>query len=296
MAASSQEELLKHWEGLGYYSRARSLHEAAKIIVREYDGKLPADVAKLRALPGIGAYTAGAIAAIAFGLREAAVDGNVERVLCRYDAVTEETGSPAMRKRIAERAGALVPADRPGAFANAMMEMGATMCTPKNPACLLCPVRESCAGFAQGIAAQLPKKPRKKAPRVERRAVLLVFSGGRVLVVRRTERMLGGLYIFPNLLLDGEMGRENAAVAYCDYMEAMGVSAAYDAHLGEAKHVFTHVVWMMEIHALAAGGCPEVEGGKWVTGEELEALPMPTAVRAARRLAAQRLAAARPGR
>lgn len=284
LAASSQEELLKYWEGLGYYSRARSLHRAAGLIVSEYGGKLPADAAKLRALPGIGDYTAGAIAAIAFGLPEAAVDGNVERVLCRYDALTQEVGSPVMRRRIAERAKSLVPADRPGAFANAMMELGATVCTPKNPACLICPVREGCGGFARGIAAQLPHKPKKKAPRVERRAVLLAFAGGRVLVIRRRERMLGGLYVFPDVLLDGEAARGDAA-ALCTHMEAMGVPAAYDARLGEARHAFTHIVWEMEIHALIAEGCPDVEDGQWVTGEELEALPVPTAVRAARSMA-----------
>lgn len=288
LADAPQEELLKAWEGLGYYSRARSLQKAAKIIVRDYGGELPADAAQLRALPGIGDYTAGAIAAIAFGLPEAAVDGNVERVLCRYDAVTEEVGSPAMRRRIAERAKSLVPLDRPGAFANAMMEMGARMCTPKSPACLICPVRESCKGFAQGIATELPNKPKKKAPRVERRAVLLVFARGRVLVVRRTERMLGGLYVFPDVLLSGETAQGDAA-ALCARMEEMGVPTAYDARLGEARHVFTHVVWEMEIHALAAEECPDVEGGQWVTGEELEALPLPTAVKAARRMAMERL-------
>ncbi len=292
LAASPQEELLKAWEGLGYYSRARSLQKAAKLIVSDYGGELPADMEKLRALPGIGDYTAGAIAAIAFGLPEAAVDGNVERVLCRYDAVTEEVGSPAMRRRIAERAKSLVPADRPGAFANAMMEMGARMCTPQNPMCLICPVRESCKGFALGIAADLPNKPKKKAPRVEHRAVLLVFAQGRVLVVRRTERMLGGLYVFPDVLLDAlsdEGTAHGEAAALCARMEEMGVPVAYDARLGEARHVFTHVVWEMEIHALAAESCPDVKGGQWVTGEELEALPRPTAVRTARRMAMERL-------
>ena len=166
LADAPQEELLKIWEGLGYYSRARSLQRAAQIIVSEYGGELPADVEKLRALPGIGDYTAGAIASIAFGIPAAAVDGNVERVLCRYDAVTDTVGTPAVRRAIAARAQELVPRDRPGAFANAMMEMGATMCTPRSPKCLLCPVRESCKGFLQGIAQELPVKPKKKAQRV----------------------------------------------------------------------------------------------------------------------------------
>ena len=194
LASAPEEELLKAWEGLGYYSRARSLQKAAKEIVARYGGQLPADLEKLRALPGIGDYTAGAIASIAFGIPAAAVDGNVERVLCRWDAIKDEVGTPAVRRQIAARAQALVPPDRPGAFANAMMEMGATMCTPKNPKCLLCPVREGCMGFAQGIAQELPHKAKKKAQRVENRAVLLVFCENRVLIVKRQEKLLGGLF------------------------------------------------------------------------------------------------------
>ncbi|MBP3655638.1 MAG: A/G-specific adenine glycosylase [Clostridia bacterium] len=283
LAQSSQEELLKYWEGLGYYSRARSLHKAAQMICSEYGGELPGDLAQLRALPGIGDYTAGAIASIAFGIPAAAVDGNVERVICRYDALTDEVGTPAMRRAVTQRVQELVPRDRPGAFANAMMEMGARMCTPRNPACLICPVRESCRGLAQGIAASLPNKKKKKAQRVERRAVLLVFCRGRVLLVRREERLLGGLYVFPDLL----DGREPSAL--CAHLDAMGVAAAYDGVLGQAKHVFTHIIWEMEIHALEADGMTEIPGGVWADAQQLAALPLPTAVRRARELALERL-------
>ena len=283
LAGAPEEELLKSWEGLGYYSRARSLQRAAQVIVSQYGGALPASVEQLRALPGIGDYTAGAIAAIAFGIPAAAVDGNVERVLCRYDAITDEVGTPAVRRRIAQRAKALVPADRPGAFANAMMEMGATMCTPRNPACLLCPVRESCRGFAQGIAQELPHKAKKKPQRVERRAVLLVFCGERVLVVRRSERLLGGLFVFPDVL------EEHDPAALCARMEALGLSVAYDGLLGHARHVFTHIIWEMDIHALLAERMADVPEGQWVTRGELERLPLPTAVKRARELAMARL-------
>lgn len=120
LADAPEEELLKQWEGLGYYTRARSLQKAAKLIVETYGGQMPADVEKLRALPGVGDYTAGAIASIAFGIPAAAVDGNVERVICRWDAVEDEVGTPAVRRKIAARTQELVPADRPGAFANAL--------------------------------------------------------------------------------------------------------------------------------------------------------------------------------
>ncbi|MDY4855770.1 MAG: A/G-specific adenine glycosylase [Candidatus Ventricola sp.] len=283
LASAPEEELLKAWEGLGYYSRARSLQKAAKEIVARYGGQLPADLEKLRALPGIGDYTAGAIASIAFGIPAAAVDGNVERVLCRWDAITDEVGTPAVRRQIAARAQALVPRDRPGAFANAMMEMGATMCTPKNPKCLLCPVREGCMGFAQGIAQELPRKAKKKAQRVENRAVLLVFCDNRVLIVKRQEKLLGGLFVFPDVLEESDPAR------LCRALEALGIRAAYDEKLGHARHVFTHLIWEMDVHAVVADEMTQVPGGQWVSRQELAALPLPTAVKAARQWAMERL-------
>ena len=288
LAESGEEELLKHWEGLGYYSRARNLQRAARQIVSEHGGKLPSDVAALRALPGVGAYTAGAIASIAYGIPVAAVDGNVERVICRYDAITQSTGTPAARREIERRAQELVARDRPGDFANAMMELGATVCTPRKPACLLCPLREGCKGFAQGIAEALPVKPKKKAQRVERRAVLLVIAKGRVLITRREEALLGGLYVFPDALHEGETGDP---AALCAAMEALGLRVAYDELLGRARHVFTHIIWEMDVHALAAEACVPIEGGRWVDAQELAALPLPTAVKAARAWAMERLGA-----
>ena len=283
LADAPEEELLKAWEGLGYYSRARSLQKAAKEIVARYGGQLPADLEKLRALPGIGDYTAGAIASIAFGIPAAAVDGNVERVLCHWDAIKDEVGTPTVRRQIAARAQALVPPDRPGAFANAMMEMGATMCTPKNPKCLLCPVREGCMGFAQGIAQELPRKAKKKAQRVENRAVLLVFCDNRVLIVKRQEKLLGGLFVFPDVLEESDPAR------LCQALEALGIRAAYDEKLGHARHVFTHLIWEMDVHAVVADEMTQVPGGQWVSRQELAALPLPTAVKAARQWAMERL-------
>jgi len=283
LAGSSEEELLKYWEGLGYYSRARSLQKAAKIIVSEHHGKLPADVQRLRALPGIGEYTAGAIASIAFGIPAAAVDGNVERVICRYFAIEDMVGTPPVRRMITEKTQALVPYERPGAFANAMMEMGATMCTPKNPKCLLCPVRESCGAFERGIVGELPRKQKKKAQRVENRAVLLVLCGNRVLVVQRKERLLGGLFVFPDVL-----DLEDPA-SLCAYLRELGIDAAYDEKLGHAKHVFTHLIWEMDIHLLEADRMIDVPQGQWVTRDELAALPLPTAVKTARQWAMEKL-------
>ena len=283
LADAPEEELLKAWEGLGYYSRARLLQKAARAIVSQYGGELPADLQKLRALPGVGDYTSGAIASIAFGIPAAAVDGNVERVICRYFAISEEMGSPKSRRMIHELAQSLVPPDRPGAFANAMMEMGATMCTPKSPSCLLCPVRAGCKGYGQGMAERLPVKPKKKAQRVEKRCVMLVFCQNRVLTVLRRERLLGGLSVFPDAV--GAL----SPAQMCAALEALGVFAAYDARLGCAKHVFTHLIWEMEIHAFVADAPTDVPDGRWVNAAELAALPMPTAVKAARKFAEEAL-------
>lgn len=283
LAESGEEELLKYWEGLGYYTRARSLHKAAKRIAYEYGGALPADVAALRALPGIGDYTAGAIASIAFGIPAAAVDGNVERVICRYYGIEDTVGTPAVRRMITEKTQELVPRERPGAFANAMMEMGAVMCTPKNPKCLLCPVRESCRGFEKGIAGELPRKAKKKAQRVEHRAVLLVFSKNRVLIIKRKEKLLGGLFVFPDVL------EKSSPAELCDALGEMGIRAAYDEPIGHARHVFTHLIWEMDVHAMIADELTPVPDGQWVTRDELESLPLPTAVKAARGWAMERL-------
>ena len=283
LADAPEEELLKSWEGLGYYSRARSLQKAAKLIVNDHGERLPADVQKLRSLPGIGDYTAGAIASIAFGIPAAAVDGNVERVVCRYYAIEEIVGTPAVRRMITEKTQALVSQDRPGAFANAMMEMGATLCTPKNPKCLLCPVRQTCRGFAQGLAAELPHKAKKKAPRVENHAVLLVFHDNRVLIVRRKEKLLGGLFVFP------DVSEESDPARLCAALENRGVRAAYDEYIGHARHVFTHLIWEMDVHALLAEEMTEIPDGQWATRDELESLPLPTAVKAAMQWAMERL-------
>ncbi len=289
LAASDEEELLKLWEGLGYYARARNLLLASRRIVEIHGGELPRSVEALRALPGIGAYTAAAIASLAYGMPVAAVDGNVERVLCRFDAVTDCASDPAVRRRIETRAQSLIPRERPDGFTNAMMELGATVCTPKSPACALCPLRGSCQGYKAGIAQTLPVKAKKKPQRVERRAVLLVLAENRVLVIKRKEKLLGGLYVFPNMLHECET---SDPAALCAYLQRMGVHAAYDAPLGSARHVFTHLVWEMDVHAFLSEDCAPVQEGRWVSREELSALAMPTAVARARTLADRMLVSA----
>ena len=283
LADSNETELLKAWEGLGYYSRARNLKRAAREIVERYGGELPASVSELRRLPGIGDYTAGAIASIAFGIPAPAVDGNFERVFCRYFGISEVMDPPA-RKQLAGDAESLVPRDNPGAFANAVMELGATVCLPRSPKCSVCPLEAECSARAQGDPEALPVKPKKKSQRVEVRSQMLVFGRRGVLLCCREERLLQGLFVFPDR--EGDLTPEQM----CAALEEMGIPAAYDAALGTARHVFTHIIWEMRIHAFRAlEDSPAPEGARWADAATLSELPLPSAVRAAKELALRRM-------
>ena len=282
LAAAPEADLLKAWEGLGYYSRARNLQRAAQRVCERHQGRLPADLEALRALPGIGAYTAGAIASIAFSIPAAAVDGNFERVLCRHEGIDTPRGTGSARREMDRLANALVPEADPGGFANGMMELGATLCTPKNPDCARCPIAEDCVARAEGQPERYPVKAAKKPKRIEQKAILLVFTPQGVLIARREARLLGGLYGFPESAPQGGEALERA-------LAEMGIVARYRGRLGQARHIFTHIIWEMEIHAFS-GELPE--GGAWeaANGQRLAHVPMPTALRVARRLAAETMA------
>jgi len=189
LAAAPLEEVLKIWAGLGYYARARHLHACARAVVERHGGAFPADEAALRALPGIGAYTAAAIAAIAFGRRATAVDGNIERVVARLCAV--ETPLPAAKPVIRGLAQTLTPAKRAGDFAQAMMDLGATICTPASPACAICPWAASCAARRRGDPESFPRRQRKRAGALRRGAAFVVTRADGAVLVRT--RALKGL-------------------------------------------------------------------------------------------------------
>lgn len=277
LAAADEADVLKCWEGLGYYSRARNLHQAARQIVEEFGGEMPRDVAQLRQLKGIGAYTAGAIASIAFDQRVPAVDGNVIRVISRLTGIRENVGIPSVRRGLEETAEALVPFARPGDFNQALMDLGSAVCVPGTPNCDECPLQEHCDALDAGDAEDLPVLPQKNPPKELDWDVLLIRAGDRVLMRQRTETLLHGLWVFPML-----PGHEEAQA---EFGARMHMDVRYVRALGEAKHVFTHQVWRMKLYQMEADSEEAPKGFRYVTQEEMGELTIPTAMKKAKKLA-----------
>ena len=268
LAAAPREAVLRAWAGLGYYARARNLHDCAAVVVARHGGLFPATEAALRALPGVGDYTAAAIAAIAFGERAAVVDGNVERVIARLDAIEESM--PAGRGAVRRRVAGLVPADRSGDFAQALMDLGSTVCTPKSPACVLCPISGSCRARRAGTQPLYPKKkPKRAVPRRFGAMAIVERQDGAILVrTRAAKGLLGGMTEF--------FGTEWGPTA---------PGAAALGHLGVAKleprgaveHVFTHFALTLDVYAGRSSSDVAPAGYRWVAHEALEREPIPTA-------------------
>jgi A/G-specific adenine glycosylase len=273
LAAAPLDDVLKLWAGLGYYARARNLHACAQAVVERHDGHFPASEAELAALPGIGPYTAAAIAAIAFGLRAAAVDGNVERVVARLFAVEDEL--PAAKAQIRRLTQGLVPAERTGDFAQALMDLGATICTPKKPACALCPWIEHCAARRRGDAESFPIKTPKREGRLRRGAAFVVTrADGFVLVRSRPPKgLLGGMTEVPTTAWTHDFDEGGALV------EAPRLARAkpkWRRLPGIVAHVFTHFPLQLVVYcASVAANSPAPTGMRWVPLADLpgEALP-----------------------
>jgi A/G-specific adenine glycosylase len=261
LAAASLDEVLHQWQGLGYYARARNLHACARVVSERHGGRFPDDAAGLRALPGIGDYTAAAIAAIAFGRREAAVDGNVERVVARVFAVTE--AMPAAKPRLRALARELVPAERGGDFAQALMDLGATICTPRRPRCVLCPWREACAARAGGFAEDLPARADKPERPLRHGVVFWLTRGdGAVLLRRREEKgLLGGMIEVPST-----PWRE-AGWGEAEALSAAPVAARWTKLPGTVQHGFTHFRLELAIWAGTSESPPE---GIWARPEQFK--------------------------
>ena len=269
LAAAPEEEVLALWSGLGYYARARNLHRAARAVAA---GGLPQDEAGLRSLPGVGEYTAAVLAAIVLGRRTFALDGNAARVMARLHADPRPIDLPAVRAALRARGQALVPADRPGDFAQAVMELGALVCTPAAPACDHCPVSRSCQARAQGRVEAIPARTPRAAKRKVAIACVAVERRGRVLLVKRPA---GGLLAGTWALPSAEAVRGESDDQACGrVLAALGLDAAGAAEpAGEVRHLFTHRdVTARVLRARAAG---KARGPvRWVSASELGALPL----------------------
>ena len=283
LAAADETSVLKAWEGLGYYSRARNLHRAARIIAQECRGQFPLTAAGWEALPGVGPYTAAAVASIAFGEPVPAIDGNLTRVICRLHLVEEDPAIPSVKRRIYELGKALMPLERPGDMNQALMDLGAVICVPGTPNCPRCPVRAFCRAEKAGAAEGLPNLSAKKPPRPVPVAVGLIFCGHQVLLVKRRQALLRGLYVFP--LAEGA----DDAASLGKLLEKAGLRVGVLQEIGQARHVFTHRVWQMRLYQAEARAAREVQDGRWAGAEDIQALPLPGAMRAAREQALELL-------
>jgi len=239
LAEATEEDVLKVWEGLGYYTRARNLHRAAKIVFEEYKGQFPDSPEVLQLLPGVGKYTAGAIASIAFNKTAPVLDGNVKRVLARLDAVDASIDLPATETLFWQRAASLAPAKTPGDFNQAMMELGARICTPRSPLCETCPVQKHCDAFSQNRQQYLPvRTPKKAVPHYEAVIAAIEKEGKYLIGKRPSAGFLGGLWEFPGGKI--EKG-ENAAEALArECREELNVEVRVGGLVAVAKHAYTH--------------------------------------------------------
>jgi len=267
LANAPEDKLLKLWEGLGYYSRVRNMQKAAKVIVNELGGVMPDTFEGLKKLPGIGEYTAGAIASIAFGRQVPLVDGNVLRVISRIVESYEDIAKASLKKEMAEELSAIVPADRPGDFNQSLMELGATVCLPNGmPLCGACPVKNLCLANEKGVIDRIPQKSPKAKRKVEAITVLVLQDADGRIGIRKRGRggLLSGMWEFPNLL--GHLTGEEAEAKLTE----LGLNPKRMVRLSGHKHIFTHVEWHMQGYFFEVDGLGP-NGLVWVLPHELMA-------------------------
>ncbi len=253
LAVCPDDELNKLWEGLGYYSRARNLKKAAQVVMERYGGRFPEDYVSVRALPGVGDYTAGAISSICFEQRTPAVDGNVLRVWSRLCASYEDILKPETKRAVSAALAEVYPAGRCGNFTQALMELGASVCRPNGePDCAACPLRGICRAAAEGLWAELPVRAKKRPRREEERTVFLLECGGAYAIRKRpAEGLLAGLWEFPNI--GGKRTLEEALAQ----AEAWGCRPQMVRKSAERTHIFTHITWKMAGYDIVCEAKPD---------------------------------------
>lgn len=271
LAAADEQEILNLWEGLGYYSRARNLHKTAKILVAEYDAKLPDDAAALQKLPGIGRYTAAAISSMAFGHDAAALDGNIRRVYARIFNIAEPLGTTNAEKIFWRLAEENLPSGQAGDYNQALMDLGATICKPRNPSCEDCPVIDLCQANQLGVQDDRPvRKARKAVPHYLHAAAVIVEEGKVLLAQRPAKGLLGGMWEFPNGRVEGDPAGELASVIDKGYQLKVQVAAP----LGEVRHAYTHFKIREVAFRCKLIQSSQKENFRWVALEKLDDYPM----------------------
>jgi len=286
LAEAPLDEVLKAWEGLGYYSRARNFHRAVQAVAERHGGRVPGERDAFRALPGVGRYTAGAVMSIAFGQAEPLVDGNVRRVFARWTDDPEPADADLWR--LAE---ALVPGDRPGDLNQALMELGATVCTPRAPRCPACPVQRWCAAYAAGTQSERPARRAARAVPHEDVATAVVEDAGRLLLVRRpVDARLGGMWEFPGTVR--KPGESTAAAAERGVRAGLGLEVRAGETVGVVQHAFSHLRHSYHaVRCAVAGGDARAvgwDGWAWAAPDELERYALPVAQKKIAVLAAER--------
>ena len=275
LAACPEEELLKLWEGLGYYNRVRNMQKTAQILVQENKGELPAQFDELMKLPGIGKYTAGAISSIAFGIPVPAVDGNVLRVITRITADERDISKDSVKQSIARDIQEIIPMRRAGDFNQALIELGAIVCVPNGPAkCHECPVAHLCEARQKDIIMELPKKAPKKARSIENKTVLLIKDGEKIAIRKRPKKgLLAGLYEFPNV--EGHLSEDKVL----ELVKSYDLAPLFIQKLEDSKHIFTHKEWHMTGYAVRVEELEEeTDGLLFVERETVEKeYPIPSA-------------------
>ncbi len=280
LAAAPIDDVLKQWEGLGYYARARNLHAAARELLRTHGGRIPGDPGAFRKLPGVGDYIAAAVMSIAFGQPLAVADGNVKRVVARLDALGENMDRPAGARVVLERAQHLLHQNDPGAFNQAMMELGALVCRPLNPDCGACPVRNQCAARREGDPSRYPvRSPRREIP-AARIAVGIVSRRGRVLITRRPESgLLGGLWEFPG----GKVAKGESPARACarEIREEVSLEVEVGERIARVQHAYSHLKVEIEVFACRYRAGDVVLDGpvdyRWIRPDETDEYAFPRA-------------------
>ncbi len=276
LAEANEEEVLKAWEGLGYYSRVRNLQSAVREVHERYDGIVPNNPAEISGLKGVGPYTAGAILSIAYGIPEPAVDGNVMRVLSRILSIWEDIAKPATRKIFEEAVRVLISHQNPSYFNQALMELGALICTPSSPSCLLCPVREHCHAFSEGVQNELPiKSKKKKARQVKLVAAVLTNDQDQFIVHKRpSEGLLANLWEYPIIEL-GPHGTDREQLIKGLKLQ-YNLEIHIEEQLTEIQHVFSHLIWDIRVFkGKVRNPLDELKEVAVVDETEMEKLPFP---------------------